>query len=88
MGTIDNMGAEVGATCTIFPYTDAMGHFLHQTCRSATVNALQQFKHNLKADEGAEYNRVIKIVSLIDEPFLQVVPEADLGFLLKGSLLP
>ncbi|ORY81810.1 aconitate hydratase [Leucosporidium creatinivorum] len=61
MGTIGNMGAEIGATSSIFPYTKSMGRFLRQTRRSATVEALQPFREDLQADEGAEYDRYIEI---------------------------
>lgn len=61
MSTIGNMGAEVGATSSIFPYTDRMGAFLRLTRRSATVDALQPFRGDLKADEDAEYDQLIEI---------------------------
>ncbi|GAA5872653.1 hypothetical protein JCM8547_003720 [Rhodosporidiobolus lusitaniae] len=70
MGTIGNMGAEVGATSTIFPYTDAMGRFLSQTRRQATVDAVQAFRHNMVADEGAEYDRYIEIDLSTLEPHI------------------
>lgn len=63
MGTIGNMGAEVGATSTIFPYNDSMGDYLTATRRADTVRALQPFRADFKADEGAEYDRYIEIVS-------------------------
>ena len=33
MGTICNMGAEIGATTSIFPYTERMGDYLKSTGR-------------------------------------------------------
>lgn len=63
MGTIGNMGAEVGATCTIFPYTTSMADYLHKTRRSDIVAAANEYKHDLRADEGCEYDKVLEIVS-------------------------
>ncbi|OAA42082.1 aconitate hydratase [Metarhizium rileyi] len=71
--TICNMGAEVGATTSIFPYTHASARYLEATRRAQAVdniNALQSFpdpgaaqdaRFQFKADAGAEYDRVIKI---------------------------
>ncbi|GAO17150.1 hypothetical protein UVI_02026780 [Ustilaginoidea virens] len=82
MSTICNMGAEVGATTSIFPYTEASARYLQATRRAqavADVEALQSFpgggassssssssgpndaRLELKADAGAEYDRVIRI---------------------------
>lgn len=73
MATCCNMGAEVGATTSIFPYTNASGRYLEATRRSravANVQALQAFpgtgsaedaRFRFVADEGAEYDRLIKI---------------------------
>ncbi|KAK2593993.1 aconitate hydratase [Conoideocrella luteorostrata] len=71
--TITNMGAEVGATTSIFPYTEASARYLHATRRGQAVEnikALQSFpgegtsedaRFQFKADAGAEYDQVIKI---------------------------
>lgn len=71
--TICNMGAEVGATTSIFPYTEASARYLESTRRSQAVRnveALQNFPggstsedahFRFKADEGAEYDQVITI---------------------------
>lgn len=59
------MGAEVGATTTTFPYTAAMRDYLHATARSPVAEAAdraQKFGF-LAADDGAEYDQVIDIVS-------------------------
>ncbi|KAJ6443304.1 aconitate hydratase, mitochondrial precursor [Purpureocillium lavendulum] len=73
MSTVCNMGAEVGATTSIFPYTDASARYLRSTRRAQAVdnvNTLQSFpgagtsedaKFRFSADEGAEYDQVIKI---------------------------
>jgi len=59
------MGAEVGATTSVFPYTPAMRSYLQATRRgpvaaAADAAAAQGF---LQADEGVEYDQVIEIVS-------------------------
>ncbi|GAA5916530.1 hypothetical protein JCM6882_003573 [Rhodosporidiobolus microsporus] len=70
MATIGNMGAEIGATSSIFPYTESMGRFLVETRRGATVDALQPFRRDLRADEGAEYDRVVEIDLSTLEPHI------------------
>ncbi|WDK20413.1 aconitate hydratase [Colletotrichum graminicola] len=65
MATICNMGAEVGATTSIFPYTAASERYLLQTRREAQHRALDGYKKwggfDFKADEGAQYDQVIEI---------------------------
>jgi homoaconitase len=62
---VANMGAEVGATTSTFPYTPRMKAYLEATrrapvARAADAAASQGF---LSPDEGAEYDEVINIVS-------------------------
>ncbi|CUA73765.1 aconitate hydratase 1 [Rhizoctonia solani] len=63
LATTANMGAEVGATTTVFPYTENMRAYLHATGRSPVANAADQAAKAgyLAADEGAEYDDVIEI---------------------------
>lgn len=61
MGTICNMGAEIGATTSIFPYTKSMGEYLRATNRSDIASASEAFAENLRADPKAEYDQVIEI---------------------------
>ncbi|KAJ1982443.1 Aconitate hydratase mitochondrial [Dimargaris cristalligena] len=61
MGTICNMGAEIGATTSLFPYNERMGDFLRATNRPQIAEASKRFSHNLRADEGAQYDQVIEI---------------------------
>ncbi|KAI3538193.1 aconitate hydratase [Colletotrichum abscissum] len=65
MATICNMGAEVGATTSIFPYTAASERYLLQTRRQAEHKALDAYKKwsafNFRADEDAHYDQVIEI---------------------------
>ena len=62
MATIGNMGAEVGATSSIFPYTKSMGDYLRHTERAGIAEAAETALGYLKRDEGSEYDRHIEIV--------------------------
>jgi aconitate hydratase len=42
MATIGNMGAEVGATSSVFPYTHSMGQYLRLTGRDDIAIAAEQ----------------------------------------------
>jgi aconitate hydratase len=61
MATICNMGAEIGATTSLFPYTKSMHKYLEATNRSAIANASLAFEENLRPDAGCEYDQVIEI---------------------------
>ena len=59
--TICNMGAEIGATTSLFPYNPRMAKYLDATKRSDIAQYANRFKHNLTADKGAEYDQVIDV---------------------------
>ncbi|ORY93017.1 aconitate hydratase [Syncephalastrum racemosum] len=61
MGTICNMGAEIGATTSMFPFNHRMGDYLRATNRADIAKYAEQFQHNLKADENAQYDELIEI---------------------------
>ena len=65
LATIANMGAEVGATTSTFPYSDNMRAYLTATGRGPVASAADDATRRgyLSADEGAEYDEVIDIVS-------------------------
>lgn len=48
--TITNMGAELGATCSVFPYDERMAAYLKITSRAALVDLANQNKDILTAD--------------------------------------
>lgn len=48
--TITNMGAELGATCSIFPYDSRMATYLKATQRASLVDLAEQYKNLLVAD--------------------------------------
>lgn len=82
MATICNMGAEVGATTSIFPYTAASSRYLEATRRSQAAQNIQTLESfpgqttsedahfRFRADEGAEYDQVITIDLSKLEPHL------------------
>ena len=55
-GTICNMGAEVGATTSIFPYDESMERYLESTERMDIVNAAASVKSDLRADQDVYDN--------------------------------
>mmetsp|Transcript_9053 Transcript_9053/g.30860 ORF Transcript_9053/g.30860 Transcript_9053/m.30860 type:complete len:580 (+) Transcript_9053:2-1741(+) len=61
LGTIANMGAEIGATCSTFPYTSRMRDYLVATERAGIAAAADEFKANLTPDEGCVYDQLIEI---------------------------
>eukprot|EP01088_Endostelium_zonatum_P008861 TRINITY_DN22029_c0_g1_i1.p1 TRINITY_DN22029_c0_g1~~TRINITY_DN22029_c0_g1_i1.p1 ORF type:complete len:782 (-),score=217.83 TRINITY_DN22029_c0_g1_i1:78-2423(-) len=63
MGTICNMGAEIGATTSLFPYNSRMSSYLKATGRADIAAEADKYKENLVADPGSEsrYDRVIEI---------------------------
>ncbi|THH08735.1 hypothetical protein EW145_g2504 [Phellinidium pouzarii] len=63
LATVANMGAEVGATSSTFPYTSNMRSYLRATGRSAVAHAADEAASRgfLHSDEGAEYDEVITI---------------------------
>ncbi|XP_075038918.1 aconitate hydratase, mitochondrial [Mixophyes fleayi] len=61
MATICNMGAEIGATTSVFPYNHRMKKYLDKTGRSEIASLADEFKSNLVPDEGCEYDQLIEI---------------------------
>ncbi|MEI6889925.1 MAG: aconitate hydratase [Bacteroidales bacterium] len=75
-GTICNMGAEVGATCSVFAYDDSMKRYLEATGRKVVAEKAGQYAAFLKADpEVAKdpskyYDQYIKINLSELEPYV------------------
>jgi aconitate hydratase len=59
--TICNMGAEIGATCSLFGYDDNMAVYLKATGREEIADAANAVTQHLRPDEGALYDRLIEI---------------------------
>lgn len=74
--TITNMGAELGATCSIFPYDDRMGAYLKITSRAELAKLAEENKDILSADAEVVaapekfFDRVIEIDLSTLEPHL------------------
>jgi aconitate hydratase len=66
-GTICNMGAEIGATTSLFPYDEAISRYLNATNRGETAEAADSVSSDLQADPEVEkdphsfFDRVIEI---------------------------
>lgn len=59
--TICNMGAEIGATCSVFGYDDNMAAYLRSTGRNDIAAAAEKVASDLRPDDGAQYDQVIEI---------------------------
>ena len=74
--TITNMGAEIGATCSIFPYDERMETYLKYTNRENIAELANQNKELLIADPEVEispeifFDRVIEINLSTLEPHI------------------
>lgn len=58
MGTICNMGAEIGATTSLFPFNKRMGDYLKATGRADIAALAEKNKDLLTPDNGAPYDQV------------------------------
>jgi aconitate hydratase len=79
MATICNMGAEVGATTSVFPYTNAMSRYLHATGRKDIATLADKYKDFLKSDPHAKYAKVIEINLDEIEPHINGPATPDLS---------
>ena len=70
--TITNMGAEIGATCSIFPYDKRMEIYLKSTNREEIAELANQYAELLQADPEIENN---------PEQYFDKVIEIDLSTL-------
>jgi len=62
MATICNMGAEIGATTSVFPFNERQVAYLKSTLRADIAEEARKYKDSLlTADSGAQYDRVIEI---------------------------
>ncbi|KAK9783512.1 putative Aconitase family-domain-containing protein [Seiridium cardinale] len=61
MATVCNMGAEIGATTSLFPFNDRMYDYLAATKRSEIGDFARSYAKELREDEGAEYDQLIEI---------------------------
>jgi aconitate hydratase len=65
--TITNMGAELGATTSLFPYDDRMATYLRATNRGGLPSLAEHYQHLLAPDDEVEadpakyYGRVVEL---------------------------
>lgn len=84
MSTITNMGAETGATTSIFPYSSAMSEYLVANRRPTMASSVRYAEHELQADAGAEYDKVIEIDLSTLEPHINGPFTPDLSTPISG----
>ncbi|QGG95098.1 aconitate hydratase [Actinomarinicola tropica] len=83
--TICNMGAEIGATTSLFGYDDAMARYLKATGREEVADAANAVAHHLRADDEvlanpeAYYDQVIEIDLDTLEPLINGPHTPDLS---------
>jgi aconitate hydratase len=74
--TITNMGAELGATTSMFPYDERMAKYLRATGRGDLVQLAERYKHLLEPDDEVEanpdkyYDRVVELDLSKLEPYV------------------
>ena len=74
--TITNMGAELGATTSMFPYDERMAKYLRATGRGDLAPLAEQYKHLLEPDKEVEanpdkyYERVVRLDLSKLEPYM------------------
>ncbi|KAF5306859.1 hypothetical protein FQA39_LY00089 [Lamprigera yunnana] len=62
MATICNMGAEIGATTSIFPYNKRMRDYLNATSRTEIATEADKYKQSLLTpDDGCKYDKLVEI---------------------------
>jgi aconitate hydratase len=81
-GTICNMGAEIGATTSVFPYDNRMYDYLIATGREDAAGLAKGLTEYLKADSGSEkyYDQVIEINLTELEPYVNGPFTPDLAW--------
>jgi len=74
--TVCNMGAEIGATCSLFPYDDRMAAYLRATGREALASLADEYAEYLRNDPEIDddperyYDRVVDVDLSALEPHL------------------
>jgi aconitate hydratase len=84
-GTICNMGAEVGATCSVFPYDRSMRRYLEATARKEVADLADTYARDLRPDTevaldpASYYDQYIKIDLASLEPYVNGPYTPDLA---------
>ncbi|CAI8014115.1 Probable aconitate hydratase, mitochondrial [Geodia barretti] len=79
MATICNMGAEIGATTSIFPFNHRMSRYLRATGREDIAKEAERYPDLLTPDEGCTYDRVVEIDLSTLEPLVNGPYTPDLA---------
>ncbi|MEO8211429.1 MAG: aconitase family protein, partial [bacterium] len=81
-GTICNMGAEIGATTSLFPYDDRMFAYLLATEREEVAKLANGLKDYLKADSESEthYDEIVELDLSSLEPHINGPYTPDLAW--------
>ncbi|MBA3994121.1 MAG: aconitate hydratase, partial [Cyanobacteria bacterium DS2.3.42] len=75
-GTITNMGAEIGATTSLFPFDDRMAKYLRATKREDVAALAEEFREHLVADPEVEkdyknyFDQIVEIDLDTLEPYV------------------
>ena len=84
-GTICNMGAEIGATCSLFAYGNKMNSYLKATGREEVANMADAIKEYLRPDKEVEenpaeyYDQLLELDLNTLEPYLNGPYTPDLA---------
>jgi len=85
MGTICNMGAELGATTSVFPFNQRMVDYLAATERQEIASLASKYKDSLLSpDPGCKYDQVIEIDLSTLEPHVNGPFTPDLATPISG----
>jgi aconitate hydratase len=85
-GTICNMGAEIGATTSVFGYDDKMGDYLRATGRTEIANMADGIRADLRSDEDVYlypekyFDQLIEINLSELEPYINGPYTPDAAF--------
>ena len=85
-GTICNMGAEIGATTSVFGYDDKMGDYLRATGRTEIANMADGLRADLRSDEDVYqhpekyFDQLIEINLSELEPYINGPYTPDAAF--------
>lgn len=89
-GTICNMGAEIGATTSIFAYDEKMANYLRATSRAEVADAAEAVKQHLRSDDevyadpASYYDQLIEINLSELEPHINGPFTPDLAWPLSN----
>ncbi len=76
-GTICNMGAEIGATTSVFAFDESMARYLRKTDRSDVADLAEKFADVLKADDEVYANPELYFDQLIEINLNELEPHIN-----------